>query len=54
MASVYTVDVCLAASGSVERHIADDDVFARVDDALLRRADHQLAAGKALAEITGR
>ena len=34
----------LAAGGAVEGHIAHDDVLPRIDGALLRQAEHQLAA----------
>src|SRR5690606_18580166 len=41
----------LAAGGAVQAGIADDRRILRAEDAVLRRRDHQLAAGHALAHV---
>src|SRR5690606_20881645 len=40
-----------AAGGAVQAGIADDRRILRAEDAVLRRRDHQLAAGHALAHV---
>ena len=44
-------DVDLARGGSVERHVADDDVVGRVEIGARLRLDHDLAARQALAQV---
>ena len=46
-----TADVGLAAGRAVERHIAHDDVLVRGKARVLRREQHQPAAGETLAEV---
>ena len=47
----HTVDKGLAAGGSVEGHIADDDVVLCPESAACRRIDDQLAAGQSFPKI---